>query len=76
MIVSMEGFTFATALDFNMSYYHIKIDADAQKLSTIVFSWRMRKYKYKRLLKGIKIVWFLMFFQNFMSTLIQNMEYV
>jgi hypothetical protein len=29
----MEGFTFASALDFNMGYYHIKLDydADAQK---------------------------------------------
>jgi hypothetical protein len=30
MIRSMEGFTFASALDLNMSYYHIKLDADAQ----------------------------------------------
>jgi hypothetical protein len=38
MIRSMEGFTFASALDLNMGYYHIKIDhsADAQKLCTIV----------------------------------------
>jgi hypothetical protein len=36
----MEGFTFASALDLNMGYYHIKLDADAQKLCTIVFpSW-------------------------------------
>jgi hypothetical protein len=31
MIRSMEGFTFATALDVNMGYYHIKLDADAQR---------------------------------------------
>jgi hypothetical protein len=31
MIRSMEGFTFAPALDLNMGYYHIKLDADAQK---------------------------------------------
>jgi hypothetical protein len=36
MIRSMEGFTFASALDFNRGYYHIKLDADAQKLYTIV----------------------------------------
>jgi hypothetical protein len=29
MIRSMEGFTFASALDLNMGYYHIKLDADA-----------------------------------------------
>jgi hypothetical protein len=50
MIRSMEGFTFASELEFNMGYYHIKLDhdADAQKLCTIVFPWE--KYKY-----GIKI---------------------
>jgi hypothetical protein len=41
MIRSMEGFTFASALDLNMGYYHIKLDADAQKLCTIVFPWHM-----------------------------------
>jgi hypothetical protein len=56
----MEGFTFASILDLNMGYYHIKQDADAQKLCTIVFPWG--KYKYKRLPTGIKIAWFLMFF--------------
>jgi hypothetical protein len=30
MIRSMEGFTFASVLDLNMGYYHIKLDADAQ----------------------------------------------
>jgi hypothetical protein len=34
-----RGFTFASALDLNMGYYHIKLDADAQKLCTIVFPW-------------------------------------
>jgi hypothetical protein len=55
MIRSMEGFTFASALDLNMGYYHIKLDDDAQKLCTIVFPWKMEKYKYKRLPMGIKI---------------------
>jgi hypothetical protein len=30
----MEGFNFATELDLNMGYYHIKLDADAQNLCT------------------------------------------
>jgi hypothetical protein len=64
MIHSMEGFSFASALDLNMGYYHIKLDADAQKLCTIVFPWHMGKYKYKRLTMGIKIAWFLMFFKT------------
>jgi hypothetical protein len=28
MIRSMEGFTFASELDLNMGYYHIKLDSD------------------------------------------------
>jgi hypothetical protein len=49
----MEGFTFASALDLNMGYYHIKLDADDQNLCTIVFPWQMGKYKYKYLPMGI-----------------------
>jgi hypothetical protein len=66
MIRSMEGFTFALESDLNMGYYHIKLDADAQKLCTIVFP--LRKYKYKRLPMGIKIAPDV--FQNFMSKLV------
>jgi hypothetical protein len=46
---------FASALDLNMGYYSIKLDADAQNVCTIVFPWHMGKYKYKRLPMGIKI---------------------
>jgi hypothetical protein len=70
----MEGFTFALAWDLNMGYYHIKLDSDAQNLCTIVFPWNMRKYKYKRLPMGIKIAPDV--FQNVMSKLVQDMEYV
>jgi hypothetical protein len=62
MIRSMEGFIFASALDLNMGYYHIKLDADAQNLCTIVFPWG--KYKYKRLPMGIKIALILMIFKT------------
>jgi hypothetical protein len=57
----MEGFAFASALDLNMGYYHIKLDSDAQKLGTILFPWYMGKYKYKHLPMSIKIAWFLIF---------------
>jgi hypothetical protein len=66
----MKGFTFATALDLNMGYYHIKLDADAQRLCTIIFPWG--KYKYKRLPMGINITPDV--FQNVMSKLTQDME--
>jgi hypothetical protein len=45
VIRSIEGFTFASVLDLNMGYYHIKLDADAQNLCSIVFPWHMGKYK-------------------------------
>jgi outer membrane phospholipase A len=59
-----------------MGYYHIKLDheADAQKLCTIVFP--RGKYKYKRLPMSIKISFYFDIFQNVMSKLVQDMEYV
>jgi hypothetical protein len=71
MILSMEGFTFASALDLNMGYYHIKLDADAQKLCTIVFPSHTGKYKYKRLPMGIKIARYLMFFKTSCQSLLK-----
>jgi hypothetical protein len=64
IIRSMEGITYASALDFNKGYYHIKLDTDAQKLCTIVFPWHIGKYKYKRLPMGIKIGWIQMVFKT------------
>jgi dihydroorotate dehydrogenase len=58
----------------NMGYYHIKLDADAQQLCTILFPWHMGKYKYKRLPIVIKIAPDVI--QNIMSKLVQDMEYV
>jgi hypothetical protein len=54
----------------------LKIDheANAQNLCKIVFQWDMEKYKYKRLPMGIKIA--PDDFQNVMSKLVQDMEYV
>jgi hypothetical protein len=76
MIHSMEGFTFASALDLNMGYYHIKLNDDAQKLCTIVFPWNMGKYKYKRLHMVIKFPLVPDILQNVISKLVQDMEYV
>ena len=60
------------SLDLNMDYYHIKLDADDQRLCAMVFSWG--KYKYKCLSMGIKIAADV--FQNVMSKITQDMEYV
>jgi hypothetical protein len=39
MIRSIEGLTLASELDVNMGYYHIKLEADSQKICTIAFPW-------------------------------------
>ncbi len=42
----LEGFTYATTLDFNMGYYTIRLDPTATKMHTIIFPWG--KYSYQR----------------------------
>ena len=36
MLLKLQGFRYASALDLNMGYYTIRLDPDAQKLCTIV----------------------------------------
>ena len=68
----MEGFTFASAIDLNMGYYHIRLDPDAQKICTIIFPWG--KYSYLRLPMGISNAPDI--FQERMSTLMAALEFV
>ena len=46
----LEGFTYATALDLNMGYYTIRLDAQASEMCTIIFP--RGKYSYNRLPMG------------------------
>jgi hypothetical protein len=50
VLQEIEGFSYATALDFSMGYYTIRLDSDASKICTIIFPWE--KYSYKRLPMG------------------------
>ena len=68
----MEGFTFATALDLNMGYYHIRLDPDSQKICTIIFPWG--KYSYLRLPMGVACAPDI--FQAKMSELMSTLEFV
>ena len=52
LLRSLSGFTYATAIDLSMGYYHIPLDLEAQKLCTTILPWG--KYRYKRLPMGIK----------------------
>ncbi len=51
VLQELERFSFATALDLNMGYYTTRLDPDASKICTIIFSWG--KYSYKQLPMGI-----------------------
>ena len=68
----LEGFTFSTALDFNMGYYTIRLDPDASRICIILFPWG--KYSYKRLPMGI--AGSPDNFQANMSELMMALEYV
>ena len=51
MLQQVEGFTYASAIDLNIGYYHIKLDAESRKLCTIVLPWG--KYEYTSLPMGL-----------------------
>ena len=51
MIQSLGKFTFATALDLSMGYYHLPLDEETSNLYSI--SLLFRTYRYKRLPQGI-----------------------
>ena len=44
MLHKLEGFMYATSLDLNMGYYHIKLNPDAQKYCTIITQWGCLSY--------------------------------
>ena len=46
----MEKFTYASAIDLNMGYYHLELDAHTMEICTVVFPWG--KYRYRRLPTG------------------------
>ena len=44
VLLELEGFKYATALDLNVGYYTIRLDLDASKIFTIILLWG--KYAY------------------------------
>jgi hypothetical protein len=51
ILISLNGFIYATLLDLNMGYYALRLTPKAQNLCTIVFP--CGKYSYLRLPMGI-----------------------
>jgi hypothetical protein len=76
MIRSMEGFTFASALDLNMGYDHIKLDADGRCSKVMYHCIPMGKIQIQTLTNGYQDCHDPDVFQNVMSKLVQDMEYV
>jgi hypothetical protein len=44
MLHKLKGILYATSLDLNMGYYHIKLNPDAQKYCTIITQWGCLSY--------------------------------
>ena len=53
MMQNLEGFQFATALDLDMGYYTIQLDAKSKDIMTIVA--KSRKFQYNVLPTGMGI---------------------
>jgi hypothetical protein len=70
--MQLKGFTYATALDLNMGYYTIRLDAKSSQMCTIIFPWG--KYSYQRLPMGISGSTDI--FQGCMSDLMEDLMYV
>ena len=51
MLLKLEGFQWATSLDLNMGYYHIRLDPESCKLCTIILPWG--KYEFNCLPMGL-----------------------
>ena len=71
-LLGLEGFTYATALDLNMGYYHIRLSEEASKMTTIIMPWG--KYQYKRLPMGLANSPDI--FQEKMNSLFNELSYV
>ena len=51
MLMKLEGFQWATSLDLNMGYYHVRLSPDSAKLCTLIFPWG--KYEMQSLPMGL-----------------------
>ena len=72
LLLKLEGFQYATSLDFNMGYYHIELSPFSHKLCMIVQLWG--KYEYLCLPMGL--INSSDIFQEKMSTLMDGLEFV
>ena len=71
-MLKLEGFQWATSLDLNMGYYHIKLSLFTKHVCMLVLPWG--KYEYQRLPMGLCNSPDI--FQEQMSNLMQDLKYV
>ena len=72
LLLKLEGFQWATALDLNMGYYHIELTPNSKRMCTIVLPWG--KYEYQKLPMGLSNSPDI--FQENMSDLFRGFDYV
>ena len=72
LLQKLSGFTYATAIDLSMGYYHIPLDEDSQKLCTTILPWG--KYQWCRLPMGVKCAPDI--FQAIISDLFHDLDWV
>jgi hypothetical protein len=72
MLHKLEGFMYATSLDLNMGYYHIKLNPNAQKYCTIITQWGCLSYL--RLPMGVSSSADI--FQEQMTEFMQGLDFV
>jgi RNase H-like domain found in reverse transcriptase/Reverse transcriptase (RNA-dependent DNA polymerase)/Integrase zinc binding domain len=68
----LDRYTYASALDVSMGFYHVPLSEQAQKLCTTVLPWG--KYRYKRMPMGLLISPDV--FQHRMNVLFGNLSFV
>ena len=72
LLLKLNGFRYATAIDLSMGYYHIPLDEESQALCTTILP--CGKFRYKRLPMGISNAPDI--FQSIMSELLGDMDFV
>jgi hypothetical protein len=72
LLMTLEGFQYATSLDLIQGYHQMPLDDNAKKICTIVLPWG--KYEYTRLPMGIKLAGDA--FQQRMNDLLGHLPYV
>ena len=72
MLQKLEQFSYATALDLSMGYYHIPLDKESQELCTTILPWG--KYSYAKLPMGLCNAPDI--FQAIMNELLGDLPYV